>query len=145
MFGQDIVVFIKQHIFLSIVWISLIVMIIYTTVMNHIQRSFEISCDKAVFLINKRNAKVVDIRNQREFCLGCIMNSINIPLNSIADNSELLGKKCKNSPLIIIHDHRSSYFIKQYFSKFGFLEVYVLKGGISSWKDHSLPVISKKL
>lgn len=139
-----IVIFIKHHAILISIWCALLCMIVYTMIVDWIRRAYEISCNDAVLLINRNNATVIDVRTQNEYCSCYIINSINIPFVDFKKNNILLHKKFRDNPLIIVNNGTSSYSIKKYLNKLGYMKVYVLKGGIHSWKNHEFPLLSKK-
>lgn len=141
----DFFMFIKQHVILVVIWIFLLIMVFYSIIINWISNHFEISCDKLVSLINKKNAVVIDIRNRNDYDSGYIMNSINIPFSDIKNKIVFSYKKFKDMPLIIVDNStRSLYSTRKYLNKLGFVEVYILKGGINNWKNHDFPLLSKK-
>lgn len=138
--------FVKQHWVLIVLWSFLLVMVFYTAVLSWIRGRFEISCNEMVVLINKKNAVVIDIRSQNDYNSGYIINSINIPFDSGTDNIISLCKKFGSYPLVVVsgNNYSKSFSVKQCLNKLGFLEIYVLKEGIDSWKNHDFPLLSKK-
>lgn len=145
MFFSDFYVFIKQHALLVVIWSVLLIIVCYSLVMNWMRGRFEISCNKLILLINKRNAVVIDIRSHNDYNSGYIINSINIPLENIENNDSVSYKSFKNNPLIIVDNYATSLLsVKQYFNKLGIMEVYILKGGINNWKNNSFPLLLNK-
>lgn len=142
----DFFVFIKKHLILFIIWIFLFVMVCYSVIINWINRDFEVSCNKLIFLINKKNAVVIDVREAVDYHAGSIIDSINIPFTHIdSGDYRVSSKKFENKPVIIVGDRiKSLHLTRKYLNKLGFLEVYVLKGGLNKWKDNDFPLLSKK-
>lgn len=144
MYIQEIIEFLKEHIILSVTWIFLLIIIISIFINDWKYRLFQISHNKAIFLINKKNATIIDIRDHNEFLKGHIINSINISIKNIKNNNCLKLKKSKKTPLIIAHENGilSNTIIKN-FKELGFEDIYILHGGINSWKTENLPLVLK--
>lgn len=146
MFFQEMLLFCKNHLVLMLIWCFLLIIILYIFYMNWMYSGFKISCEKAVFLINKKGAVVVDMRNSEEYYSGYIVNSINISIKDIKENDFILGSRLKNNPLILVYNSsdRFLYSVKKDLNRLGFTQVYVLEGGISSWVDGGFPLLNLK-
>ena len=99
---------------------------------------------QATAMINQQDAVVVDVRPMTDFSAGHIINSINIPVNSLKSQMNRL-EKYRNKPIIVAcrSGAQSSGACKQ-LHKEGFEQVFNLKGGILAWQDANLPVSRKK-
>ena len=51
-----------------------------------------IDCETAKDLINNQQAQLVDVRSKLEFAQGALPNAINVPLQTLIDDSEVLDK-----------------------------------------------------
>lgn len=144
MYTQEIIKFLQAHILLSTTWIMLLLIIIYILINDWIYKLPYISHNNAIFLINKKNAVVIDIRDHKDYLSGYIINSINISIEKIKNNNVLKLKKFQKHPLIIVHNTGVvSNSIIQYFKKIGFEKIYILQGGIINWKTNHLPLLLK--
>lgn len=141
----DFFIFIKQHLILVIVWCLLLIIIFYSIIINWIRGRYEVSCNTLILLINKKNAVIIDIRNQSDYDSGYIIDSVNIPFKNIKNYNIISLKKFKDRPLIIVGDYIKALFsVRKYLITLGFLEVYVLNGGINNWKNNNFPLLFKK-
>lgn len=142
----EISIFMKNHIMLTSVWFLLLGIVLYTIIVYWIRKGFEISCNDAIFLINKKNAVVVDMRSENEFFSGYIINSVNMLLEDIKKDNAFFCRKFKDKPIIIVNNGSISlsYATRKYLNKLGLLEVYILQGGIIAWKDLGFPLLLKK-
>ncbi len=100
----------------------------------------EVGPVEAVQLINRKDALVLDIREQGEYSVGHIANARNIPASAIEKRIGELAK-FKNKPLVVAcasgsRSHAASATLK----KLGFDDVYVLSGGFSAWQQANLPI-----
>lgn len=99
---------------------------------------------EAVMLINREEAIVVDVRTDKEYQEGHIMNSLHIPLGVLENRlSEL--KDFKSQPIILAcrTGSRSSTAATT-LKKQGFESVKNLNGGILAWTSANLPVTKEK-
>lgn len=146
MYTQEIIKFLTTHVMLSITWIILLIIILYIFINDWICKFHKITYNKAIFLINKKNATIIDIRHTNDYLSEHIMHSINISIEKIKNKNFSKLKKFIKNPLIIVHyDGILSNSIIKYFKKLGFNEIYILQGGIANWKAENLPLLSKKI
>ena len=94
----------------------------------------------ATQMINHDNAIILDVREEKEFNEGHILNSIHIPLKSVEGKLKEL-EKYKNRPVIVnCRSGQRSMTICSLLSKNGFEKVFNMGGGIMAWKNANLPV-----
>ena len=95
-------------------------------------------------LINREDGVVVDVRPMADYSQGHIINSINIPANSLKTQLNRL-EKYKQKPIIVAcrSGAQSSAACKQ-LQKAGFEKVFNLQGGILAWQNANLPISRKK-
>ena len=92
----------------------------------------------------KSKAVIIDIRTEAEFNDGHIMGSNNI------DSGHFYGlpKKIKDPNAEIWAfcrtQHRATYFVGMLY-KYGYKNVYLVKGGIKGWAEKGYPLVNKYL
>lgn len=102
-----------------------------------------IAPQKALDLINHENALIIDLRDQHLFMNGHILGSVHI---FAKDSAEIIKKieMYKGRAIILLgKDDNSAVSLQTKLRKEGFADVYVLQGGITAWKNASLPVTKK--
>ena len=93
-----------------------------------------------VGILTNQGAKIIDIREPKDFQTGHISGSRNIPYSKIKENLDAL--KAETQPLIIVCKMgTSASTVAQQLEKDN---VYRLDGGILNWKNQGLPVIKDK-
>lgn len=94
---------------------------------------------EAMQLINSRQGLVmIDVRSPQELSEGVIKGSHNVPLWPVMQGQLNLPK---DTPLLVICAVGGrSYAAGQALVRWGFTEVYNLKGGIDGWKRAGLPL-----
>ena len=98
---------------------------------------------EATLLMNREDALVLDVRETGEWSSGHITGARHITLAQIDTRLSELDK-FKEKPIIVVcaTGNRSSSACGQ-LKKHGFGKVYSLGGGISAWRDASLPLTTK--
>jgi len=95
---------------------------------------------EAVQLMNRKDAVVVDVREQGEFSSGHIVGAKHFPLASLEKRSGELKKFAKKPIVVVCASGARSRSACATLKKSGFEEVYLLAGGIGAWQQASLPV-----
>lgn len=100
-----------------------------------------ISSRQAIFLINKQQALVLDLRDNTEFDAGHIVGARHVSLSGLADQIKLL-KDYQHQPVILVcklgqHSGAAGKLLR----KQGFTQVMRLSGGISGWLGDNLPLV----
>jgi len=100
----------------------------------------EIGPADAVQLINHSDAALLDVREDKEYQDGHILDAIHIPLGKLAGRLDELDS-LRQKPLIVScrSGHRSATACAQ-MRKNGFEEIYNLKGGVMAWQSAGLPM-----
>lgn len=141
---NEIMPFVKNHLFLSLGWIALFVIIIYLTVKSKLTKIKVVSNAQAIHMMNKEEAVIVDIRSADNFKKGHITEALNILPIDIKNNSIKAIEKHKQLPVILVDDNgMSANTSGELLSKQGFEQVFVLKDGIAGWNGENLPLVKK--
>lgn len=98
---------------------------------------------EAVQLINRQDALVVDVRTDKEFAEGHIINSLHIPLGVFKNRlAELAPYKNQDIVLVCRSGARSGQ-AAAILNQQGYPLVHNLGGGIMAWENASLPVTTE--
>ncbi len=102
-----------------------------------------IDTSQAILLLNRQEARVLDIREQADYRKGHIVNALNLPEGRLAEELPRLNL-AKERPVIVCcaSGLRAPQAAKQVRAA-GFQQVYVLKGGIQGWQEAGLPLERK--
>jgi rhodanese-related sulfurtransferase len=99
-----------------------------------------IDSGKAIQLINREKANVVDVSDAAEFAVGHIVGSKNLPLADL--EAKLAGAvKNKGLPLVLVCQSgaRSAKAVN-IAKKLGYEQAQSMQGGLKAWKLANLPV-----
>jgi len=95
----------------------------------------------ATTLINRNDATVLDVRTDKEFNEGHIVNSIHIPQANVTERIAEL-EKLKHKPIIVsCRTGQRSGQVCGALKKQGFDHIYNLAGGVMAWQNANLPLI----
>lgn len=98
---------------------------------------------EATVLISHEEAVVVDVREEREFKEGHLINAIHIPLGALRGRLGELAKHKERPIIACCRSGNRSASACGMLRKGGFEKVYNLGGGIMAWQNANLPVSKK--
>ena len=141
---EQIFEFSANHPILTLSFISLLGLILFTEFRNFTQKFSNVGPAAAVPIINRENTVLLDIREMNEIKDGMLSNAIHIPLSAISKRVGELDK-FKESPVVVYcrSGNRSASVCRTLTGR-GFDKVYNLAGGIMAWQDAHLPVSKSK-
>jgi len=95
---------------------------------------------RAIELINREDALVLDVRDSGEYGAGHILGAKNVPLARIEEGGGEVGKR-KDRPVIVYCEgsERSAKAMSA-LKKQGFTKAFNLSGGLNAWQQAGLPV-----
>ncbi|MGI2856039.1 rhodanese-like domain-containing protein [Shewanella algae] len=142
---QEYVEFFKAHPMLSLAWVGLFIAVIVTLFKSGFSKVKSVDHQQAIFLINKEDAKVIDVRAKDDFRKGHILNAQNVPMADIKNNQAANLEKYKTTPIILVcNAGMTSSQAAQILVKQGFEKVFNLKGGMGDWQAANMPVSKSK-
>jgi GrxC family glutaredoxin len=99
---------------------------------------------EAIRIINHQDALVLDVRTDKEFNEGHVLDSLHIPLGVLSSRlGELEGYK--DQPIIVAcRSGARSAQACGILNKQGFAETYNLSGGVMAWQSANLPLTTAK-
>ena len=132
--------FIANHLFLFCLLISIVMLLLWNIFGDSMSGLKALPPDEVTRLINREDAKVIDLRSQTEFEKGHIIDALNISADQLASQTEKL-KKYKDNGIIFccangtVSNREAKRLMGEKKKK-----IYTLKGGILSWQNASLPL-----
>ncbi|MBV12743.1 MAG: hypothetical protein CMC52_01445 [Flavobacteriaceae bacterium] len=124
-------------------WFILVPLIISIFVFfrqEKIRNSSILEPQQMIFFLNRKNALLIDIRNNKDFSNGHISQAINVGPDIDLCKKEI--NKDSERPIIIVcqngnYSSRMATDLKKENH-----DTYILKGGINSWVNEKLPLIN---
>lgn len=141
---QEYIDFIAKNQLLSIAWVVIGLLLIYSLLKDKLSRIKNVNSQEATLLINKQNAVVVDIRSVDDFKKGHIVNAKNITLSQIEQGNFSAIENNKQTPIILVCESGTrSGGAGEKLAKAGFEQVNSLLSGMSGWAAANLPTTRK--
>lgn len=107
---------------------------------NQIRGIREVDTVSAMNLINRKNALVLDVREQGEYAAGHIINSRLIPLGKLKERIGELEKYRERPIVVVCRSGARSCAAAALLNKQGFTQAYALGGGVPAWLKANLPL-----
>ena len=99
-----------------------------------------LTADEATQLINREDAELIDIRSQKEFENGHIINAKNFSLQELPEKLNKFRKYNNKGSIFYCSNGSVSLKEAQKLVKQGEEMIYCLRGGIASWTNANLPL-----
>jgi rhodanese-related sulfurtransferase len=123
-----------------IVLVSSGLMLLWSYFGSRIQGIKEVGTLEAVQLINHKDAVIVDVRDQKEFETGHLLNSKLIPLGTIKTRIGELEKYRDRPVIVVCTSGQRSKIAASQLKKMEFAQAYSLVGGVAAWRKAELPL-----
>lgn len=124
-----------------------LVLVVILLVMNEFKRKLlgfkEVKPNEAVRLINREDALVLDVREDKAFRDGHILNAVNIPLGLLESRLDEI-EVYKDKPVIVYcRTGQRAAKAATLLQRQGFSSIYKLNGGMLAWTDANMPLSRK--
>lgn len=137
---QNLSVFLSNHLALTYTLAGILLLLVIVEFLRLKRDNFRINVPKAIQLINRENATVLDIRSKDLFSKGHIIDSQQMTAKELQENPKRI-ERFKTKPLILVcSTGNESQKIAALLIKQGY-NVYSLSGGIRAWVDADLPLV----
>ena len=137
---DQLIEFFGNHLILSLAFFIVLFMI-FSLELGALTNKFKpVTYSELTNLINKDKITLVDLRDEKDYTNGHIIDSLNLTIESIEKN-----KFNKQQPVITYSDNdKDSIKAAQEYVKQGYQMVYYLQGGIQSWVENNMPLTGVK-
>ena len=128
--------FVGNNLLLVIALFAIIAMLIGGELKQRMSGIAEVGPSEATRMLNHDNAVMIDMRDDKDYREGHIVNAVHAP-----DNNIVKPDKYRDRPLIVYcrSGNRSAVYCNK-LRKQGFESVYNLKGGVLAWQRAELPL-----
>ena len=124
-------------------WFIVIPLIVSISVflrIESIRKAFILDPQQVILYLNRKDALLIDIRNNKEYSEGKISQA-----KHVGPDIELCKKeinKVSDKPIIIVCQNGNYSSRMAADLKKENISVFIMKGGINSWRNENLPLIS---
>ena len=120
------------------------ILIALMIVMNESRRKLlgfkEVGVNEAVRLMNSEDALMLDVREDKEFYDGHVINAVHIPLGLLEGRLKEIDDHREKPVIVYCRTGQRSAKASSVLQRQGFKSVYKLNGGMMAWNDAGLPV-----
>lgn len=135
--------FVANHWMLVSALVFIVTLIVVTELKRKVLGFADIKPQEAVRLMNQEEAIALDVRDDKEFRSGHILNAVHIPLPLLEERLQELDAQ-KDKPVIAYcRTGQRSAQAAVVLRKQGFERVYKLGGGVLAWQGAGLPLTKK--
>ena len=133
--------FVVNHWVLWTLFFGLLALIVGSTISAGLGGGTTVNTTEAIQIVNHKKGFFIDIRTKVAFEKEHIADSINIPLSTFTDGSSTLKDKSKPAIIVPVMGQGSAAVVK-HLQALGVSDIYILKGGLNTWKEAKLPLFS---
>lgn len=131
--------FIGNNVVLVSIWMGFLFLLLWD---NKRRSGATVSTSDAIRMINKENAVVLDIREQKDFSTGHIANAMHIPYASLATRLSELNPHKEQPIILVCKSGQTVGMAGKMLREKGFNAIR-MQGGMMEWTGQSLPVVRK--
>ena len=135
--------FVGNHTLQVVAFIAVLGMLIYTEWTRARTGNTALSPFAATRLLNDGDALVVDVRDEREYKAGHVLNAKNVPVGSMDQRLHELQKYKSRDVLVYCDNGMRTARAVSRLKKEGFDKVHTIAGGLAAWEKASLPTVTR--
>lgn len=132
--------FLQNNLMLVFVFVTSGLMLTWSFFGNRMRGIKEVDTVGALQLMNHKDAIVLDVREQKEYDDGHILNAKLIPLGKLNDRIGELEKYRERPIVVMCRSGNRSAHASAILAKQGFAQAYNLVGGVMAWQKANLPL-----
>ena len=138
--SSQLIEFITNHPLLVFALVAILALLIGGEIRQRLSGVSEIGPVEATRMLNHDNAVMIDMREDKDYREGHIINAVHAPAGKL-DNYMGKLEKYRDRPLIVYcRSGQRSTAVCSKLRKQGFESVYNLKGGVLAWQKAELPL-----
>ena len=139
----QIMIFVTKHWLLCSAFALAAICVVIDEMISQGETGGKITSSRAILLMNREEAIVIDLRDANAFREGHIINARNYPLAEFDRYQEKLEMHRDRAIILVDAMGVKTALIAKRLKKAGFHHVVTLKGGMDAWKADSMPLVKK--
>ncbi|HKK15628.1 MAG TPA: rhodanese-like domain-containing protein [Gammaproteobacteria bacterium] len=132
--------FIANHLFLVSLLAGILMLLLWNLFGNSLSGIQQVTPLEATRMMNHEKALMLDIRNEKDFHNGHILNAMHIPAEQLAERIDSLEKYRKRPIIISCRQGTDSSRAARVLKNNACENIYCLKGGVQAWRSANLPL-----
>ena len=136
--------FASNHWMLVVAFLAVTFFLIQDIIEAGVRKYQTISPMLTVTKLNTGTPIIVDVREEGEYKKGHIADAIHIPLASIENQIKKIELYKQDDVIVVCHTGTRSASACSNLVKQGFENIFLMTGGMQSWEENKLPIVSNK-
>ena len=136
--------FASNHWMLVVAFLAVTFFLIQDIIEAGVRKYQTISPMLTVTKLNTGTPIIVDVREEGEYKKGHIADAINIPVASIENQIKKIELYKQDDVIVVCHTGTRSASACSNLMKLGFENIFLMTGGMQSWEENKLPIVSNK-
>ncbi|NOR79275.1 MAG: rhodanese-like domain-containing protein [Methyloprofundus sp.] len=136
--------FASNHWMLVVAFLAVTFFLLQDIIETSVRKYQTISPMLTVTKLNTGNPIIVDVREIGEFKKGHIADAIHIPVGSLESQIKKIELYKKDDVIVICHTGTRSATACATLTKQGFENIFLMTGGMQSWEENKLPIVTSK-
>ena len=136
---QQLIEFAGNHTLLVLALFAILVMLAASEIQQRLSKVKAVSPAEATRLLNHENAIMIDMRSDKDYRDGHIVNAVQMS-DGKGDIPATLNKHRERPVIVYCQRGQQSTAVCNRLSKQGFESVYNLQGGVLAWQKADLPL-----
>ena len=136
--------FASNHWMLVVAFLAVTFFLIQDIIEAGVRKYQTISPMLTVTKLNTGTPIIVDVREEGEYKKGHIADAINIPVASIENQIKKIELYKQDDVIVVCHTGTRSASACSNLMKLGFEKIFLMTGGMQSWEENKLPIVSNK-
>ena len=136
---QQLIEFAGNHTLLVLALFAILVMLAGSEIQQRLSKVKAVSPAEATRLLNHENAIMIDMRSDKDYRDGHIVNAVQMS-DGKGDIPATLNKHRERPVIVYCQRGQQSTAVCNSLSKQGFESVYNLQGGVLAWQKAELPL-----
>ena len=133
--------FVVKHWLLELALVVIVVLLILDALKRRVLGFQDIQPQEAVRLMNHEGAVAVDVREDKEYHEGHVLDAVHIPLGLMEERIDELDAYRSRPLIVYCRTGQRAAHAGVLLRKQGFERVYKLSGGMLAWRGADLPVV----
>lgn len=141
---DELLTFASNNQLLSMIWAAIVIMIVVISIRIKLSPVKQLNPQELTFLVNREEGVILDIRPEKEYKSRHIIDAISFSGEKLKQNDFSSLEKYKDKPIIVVcAAGMTASKVASDLQKAGYLKASLLKGGMNTWVNASLPVSQK--
>ncbi|EKD74985.1 MAG: rhodanese-like protein [uncultured bacterium] len=137
---NSFITFLIAHWDLTAATLLIVALIIFFEIREHAPGISHLSTQEALHMMNRENALVLDVRDEKLFSEGHILKAHNIPFACLEKEISHFEKNKEHPVILVCNAGNRSVQAAKLLHHHHFKKVFSLKGGMGAWRLSNLPI-----